>query len=173
MLFLKPWCLLISAQAVFTASVCIVNLCQLCLCTCSFLFVAVDENRLGTSSGQQGGPFSIHEMSLCAPKCLVTQVKTSVIFHLKVFHLNSYQKARKIICFHRNYHFLVWLYCSRHQELVVTKSGLFLVGFSGDLASVWHWPTTEELEGLILKIYMGLEEVGKKTTMIKPTFLWN
>lgn len=80
----------------------------------------------------------MHEMGFCAPKCLVTQVKTSVLFHLKVFHLNKYQKARKIIYFHRNCSFMVWPYCSRQEELVVTKAGMFLVGFSGDLAPVWH-----------------------------------
>lgn len=163
MLFLKPWCLLISAQAVFTASVCIVNLCQLCLCTCSFLFVAVYENGLRTSSGVQGGPFAMHEMSSCAPKCLVTQVKTCVFFHLKVFSLNMYQNARKLMYFHRNWSFLGWLYCSTHQKFIVTKFGIFLVGFSGDLESLCHWPKMEELEVLILKIYISLEEVGKKT----------
>lgn len=113
--------------------------------------------------GVQGGPFAMHEMSSCAPKCLVTQVKTCVFFHLKVFSLNMYQNARKLMYFHRNWSFLGWLYCSTHQKFIVTKFGIFLVGFSGDLESLCHWPKMEELEVLILKIYISLEEVGKKT----------
>lgn len=95
-LFLKPWCLLISAHAVFTSSVCIVNLCQLCPCTCSFLFVAVYENRLGHLLGVQGGLFALHEMSFRAPKCLVIQVKTTVFFHLKAFNLKMYPKLERL-----------------------------------------------------------------------------
>lgn len=120
--------------------------------------------------GVQGGPFAVREMSFCAPKCLVTQVRTSVFFHLKVFNLNMCQKARKIVYFHRSSTFLVWLYCSTYQEFIVTEFGMFSVGFSGDLASVWHWPTMEELEGLILKIYISLEEVGKKTIYHDQTY---
>lgn len=118
----------------------------------------------------QGGPFAVHETSFCAPKCLVKQVKTSEFFHLKVFNLKMYQKATNNIYFHRNGSFLVWLYCSTHQEFIVTKSGVFLEGFSGDLASVWHWPTMEELEGFILKIYMSLEEVEKKPIYHDQTY---
>lgn len=169
-LFLKPWCLLISAQAVFTASVCIVNLCQLCLCTCSFLFVAVYENRLETSSGCTRRAICYAWDEFLCPKVPCDTGQNQWGFHLKAFNLNMYKKARKIMYFHRNCIFLVCLDCSTHQEFIVAKFGVFLVGFSGDLASVWHWPTMEELEGLILKIYMSLEEVGKKTIYLDQTY---
>jgi len=86
----------------------------------------------------------MHEMSCCAPKCLVTG-QTQYDF-LLAFNLNIYQKARKIVYFRRNCTFLFQLCCRIHQEGILAKFGMFLVGFSEALTLVWRWPTMGERE---------------------------
>lgn len=59
-----------------------------------------------------------------------------------------------------------WFCFGMHQECILTEFGMFLVGFSGDLTSVWHWPTTGELECFILKIY--IRKLERKQTIPWP-----